>query len=368
MRPNVKIILPVLWFFPLLLFCQTPTASNDSFEIVLSKAIYFDFGMFDLKQDADSVLAEIKKAYLEVNEANIKITAHTDAIGSNQNNWTLSQKRGEIVRKYLIKNGLPSDEIEVDVFGEENPIAENDNDDGRQKNRRATIEVLKKIPKEPMTFVEGQVKDKVTGEGIEADVVIHGKELRDSFRTDNKGYFKRAVPENIVIGIDIYASGYFYDTQMLKTKTGVKPRLSFDLPQIKTGASIDIKNLYFVGNKAVMLPRSKPELPKILKFMQLNDSIRIEIGGHVNVPNVHPDKIALWSYMLSISRAKMVYDYLVANNIPEHRLKFKGYGNSKMRFPKGGSFREQEMNRRVEIKILGTEEVVSEEEAMPGEH
>ena len=86
--------------------------------------------------------------------------------------------------------------------------------------------------------------------------------------------------------------------------------------------------------------------------MQLNDTITIEIAGHINRPNYPPvDKLS-WDFKLSEKRAKMVYDYLLENNIPKERISYKGYGNFQMRYPKARSEKEQAQNRRVEIRVI----------------
>ena len=200
--------------------------------------------------------------------------------------------------------------------------------------------------------LKGQIKDKETGEKIIADIVIRTKEKKDSLQTDSLGNFKTLLPIGTIAGIDIFAKGYFFETQMFKAKPALKINLSFQLKKAKVGEKVDIKNLYFIGNRAVLLKRSLPELPKLLKFMELNDSIEIEIAGHINRPN-YPmvDKLS-WDYKLSIQRAKTIYDYLLANNIPPKRISYKGYGNSQMRYPKAHSEKEQALNRRVEIKIV----------------
>jgi len=65
---------------------------------------------------------------------------------------------------------------------------------------------------------------------------------------------------------------------------------------------------------------------------------------------------------LSVRRAKFVFDYLIKNGIPAERLSFKGYGNWEMRYPKATSNKEQELNRRVEIRILEREKSKSKTE------
>jgi outer membrane protein OmpA-like peptidoglycan-associated protein len=51
-----------------------------------------------------------------------------------------------------------------------------------------------------------------------------------------------------------------------------------------------------------------------------------------------------------------VYDYLIEKKVEASRLTYKGYGNWQMRYPKARSNRDQELNRRVEIRVLETGE------------
>jgi len=340
-------------FIPLFLAITSVFAQNTAFDslMVLEKQeIYFDFGQHDLRPEADSFLTQVALVCAGKANIKVKITAHTDAIGSNVANQSLSLRRGDAVKQALIAKGIAAEKIGATVFGEEDPIASNDTEAGRQRNRRATVEVMELIP---MVYLSGQIKDQETGLGIQADVIVRTKETRDSIRTDSAGYFKSAVPDGAVVGIDVYAKGYFFETQMTKVSRGKNfAPIEIPLPIIKVGEKVAIKNLYFVGDQAVLLERSLPELPKILKFMQLNDRTAIEIGGHVNVPNKAPGFASDDEVDLSLRRAQLVYDYLIENKISPDRLQFKGYGNAQMKYPTATSLKHQEMNRRVEIKII----------------
>lgn len=321
----------------------------DSTQLVLSDKVLFDFGQYTLTPTADSTLTEIATQIQTLKNFEIHITAHTDAIGSIQNNQALSQNRANAVKEVFLQKGIDTALIDIKIFGEEKPETNNDTETGRQLNRRATIEVFKKIKLVPF---QGQIKDDQTGTGISAKVVIRTKEKKDSLETDTTGNFKTFLPLGAVAGIDVYAKDYFFETKMFKVKPNNQKALSFPLKKVAVGEKVDIKNLFFVGNKATLLKRSFPELPKLLKFMELNDSIKIEIAGHINRPNYPPvDKLS-WDFKLSVQRAKMVYDYLLENDIPADRISYKGYGNFHMRYPKATSEKQQAENRRVEIRIV----------------
>jgi len=351
-----KISILLLLFF-LGKMAAAQSSPFDSVNVVLQKRVYFDFGKHDITPESVSVLLGIKDSCIGKESLKMHIEAHTDHIGTNENNLALSRKRSATVKDFFIQNQFPAEDITTSVFGESRPVADNTSDDGRQENRRAAISIY---TKKQMTMVQGKVVDKKTGEGMQAKVIFHTKTHKDSMDTNPDGTFEKAVVENTVIGVDIYKEGYFFDTQMMKAKPNNTVVMSIPLLPIEVGEKVTIKNLYFVGNQAVLLKKSIPELPKVLKFMQLNPKIKIEIAGHINAPGRTLTQLKLWEKDLSTDRAKTVYDFLLENNIAEDRLTFKGYANTQMLFPEVGSSEKlQAQNRRVEIRILETGKVLS---------
>ena len=347
--PDMK---KILLLFALFCFAFNVFSQNYSEEefAIYSTEIYFDFGKDTIRTDADSVLTEVLEFCKNQSQIFIKITAHTDNVGSNKNNLKLSERRAEAVRTFLMEKEIVTDSLTAAVFGENLPVATNQTDEGRQQNRRATVEVIQ-IKK--MIPLKGKITDKETGDGIEAEIVVRGKNYRDSTRSDKSGNFESKAPLGEVIGLDVLAKGYFLETKMMKATPDAMAELDIDLPPVRDGESVDIDNLYFVGNQAILLKKSEPELPKILKFMQLNEGIKIEIAGHINRPNAPPVSKTSWDYGLSVRRALLVYNYLLENGISEDRITHKGYGNWEMRFPKTKLESEMRQNRRVEIRVLG---------------
>ncbi len=325
-------------------FALAQTATKPSF----STEIYFDFAKHDLRPAADSSLAQVVAFTKGKDNFTIKITAHTDSIGSLANNQALSQRRATTVKDFLVKNGIAAERISFSFFGEKMPATANDSEEGRQRNRRATVEVILTVP---MVTIEGIVTDEATGLPLVADVIIRTKEAADSIRTGADGRFKTTVPSGTVVGIDAFAKCHFMKSEMVKAMPKMAP-VALPLKPAKTGAMADIGNLYFVGNQPVLLETSKPELPKILRFMQLNPAMKIEIAGHVNLPNAPPVSESAWEFKLSQDRAKAVFKYLLENGIAADRISWKGYGNHEMRFPKAVLERDQALNRRVEMRVL----------------
>jgi outer membrane protein OmpA-like peptidoglycan-associated protein len=72
----------------------------------------------------------------------VEVSGHTDSVGSDAANQTLSVQRANSVGNYLICKGLVRERFEIVGFGETQPVASNDTDSGRALNRRVEIRVL----------------------------------------------------------------------------------------------------------------------------------------------------------------------------------------------------------------------------------
>ncbi|WWP01489.1 MAG: OmpA family protein [Candidatus Dasytiphilus stammeri] len=86
-------------------------------------------------------LAAILKAYPHVK---IKIIGYTDNSGNPEQNKTLSKARAEVIMKELIKLKVPAEQLVAEGAGENSPIASNETPEGRAKNRRVSISVIKR--------------------------------------------------------------------------------------------------------------------------------------------------------------------------------------------------------------------------------
>jgi outer membrane protein OmpA-like peptidoglycan-associated protein len=126
------------------------------------------------------------------------------------------------------------------------------------------------------------------------------------------------------------------------------------LQGVAEGSSLIFEDIYFFGGNDVFKPESRAALTRLLNIMKDNPSLAIEIQGHVNQPLNQPKTYSDEYYLdLSERRAKAVYDYLTKRGIDENRIKYKGFGYSKMLYPYATKPDEMQKNRRVEILILG---------------
>ena len=71
------------------------------------------------------------------------VEGNTDSVGGEAYNQKLSERRAEAVKDVLVKSGIEGDRLSTVGYGETRPIAPNDTEEGRAKNRRVSIDVVK---------------------------------------------------------------------------------------------------------------------------------------------------------------------------------------------------------------------------------
>jgi outer membrane protein OmpA-like peptidoglycan-associated protein len=103
--------------------------------------VLFDFGKYDLRPEAREKLAKLSGIVLGHPGLNLAIEGHTDNVGTDEVNQTLSEKRADSVRSYLLEQGLTDPSVTARGFGKSIPVADNSTPAGRQKNRRVEIVV-----------------------------------------------------------------------------------------------------------------------------------------------------------------------------------------------------------------------------------
>ena len=105
----------------------------------LKKGINFEFNSSKLTQNSYPTLDAIVKLMKEITEANVEVQGHTDIIGTEDYNQKLSENRAHTVTDYLIKKGIAAERLRAVGFGTRVPLADNESDEGRAKNRRVEL-------------------------------------------------------------------------------------------------------------------------------------------------------------------------------------------------------------------------------------
>lgn len=216
---------------------------------------------------------------------------------------------------------------------------------GELEKQEVNVQNYKKVP--TAYAVRFKIRDKETGEPVIANVTLKG------IRVDNKLFLGSdfifdayKAPKSEII---VNAEGYFYYISPLTFPTNKNSEVVIELEKLAPGKVMPLEGLKFEQNSRDFIPTSYVALKRLLDFMTLNESVKIEIIGHVNAPGSDArGKIK----KLSEDRAKTAYLFLVENGISKDRVKYSGKGNEEMIYPVPKTRKEEEANRRVEIKIL----------------
>ena len=112
-------------------------------KVTLSAGALFDVGKAELKpqgkKELEGVVAKINSEKLGVGQ--ITVTGHTDSTGAKASNQTLSERRAEAVKAYLVQQGLSGERIVTKGMGDSQPVASNTTAAGRAQNRRVDIDI-----------------------------------------------------------------------------------------------------------------------------------------------------------------------------------------------------------------------------------
>jgi outer membrane protein OmpA-like peptidoglycan-associated protein len=114
-----------------------------SWETVEVPSAYFDFDKSDIRDEVKTKLDELIETLNGAKEYEIEVGGHADAIGTEQYNMGLSERRAEAVVKYLLSKGVTNAYISSNYYGESQPAAPNNSSENRQLNRRVEFELVK---------------------------------------------------------------------------------------------------------------------------------------------------------------------------------------------------------------------------------
>lgn len=101
--------------------------------------ILFEFDRADLTREAQRTIREISEVLREVEHRQIAVEGHTDSVGTFVYNQQLSERRAASVARELERSGVSRQRMNVAGFGEGSPIATNNTDAGRARNRRVEV-------------------------------------------------------------------------------------------------------------------------------------------------------------------------------------------------------------------------------------
>ncbi|MDV3307410.1 MAG: OmpA family protein [Cyclobacteriaceae bacterium] len=202
-------------------------------------------------------------------------------------------------------------------------------------------------------YVEGIVTDRQTGKPLAADIElvdINTNQPESVVVSDSvTGEYLIVLTQGSEYALYVSKKGYLFQSlnfNYSEVEDFEPIVLNIQLDRAEAGSVSVLKNLFFDTDRYDLKEKSRTELHKIIRFLQDNPEIRVEIGGHTD--NVGSDP---YNRQLSERRAQAVFAYLSNNGVDPARLKTKGYGPDR---PVGDNATEEgrQLNRRIEFRIL----------------
>lgn len=133
-------------------------------QFTLKKTIYFKNNEHQLNYESQTLLDSVCKKIGIDPEVRIEIKGYTDNVSSDRYNKKLSEKRANAVKEYFLKKNIHEEVITSQGLGKENPIAPNDTEHNKSKNRRVEIAVYLSadpdVPAKPGALVDSASKKK----------------------------------------------------------------------------------------------------------------------------------------------------------------------------------------------------------------
>jgi outer membrane protein OmpA-like peptidoglycan-associated protein len=272
--------------------------------------VNFDYNQSGISINADSLLNQYflaaKKLFVI---KKVELSGYCDNIGSTHYNDSLSVARVQSIKSYLCNKWVDASVISHEQgFGEKSPLNNNSTLAFRTANRRVEI-MLQKTTIDTTAYI------------------------KHTITTDSAEQTKEpaAPPAKKILLAD----------KIMDTAT-------------KAGSKIILENIIFYGGRHIPMAISSAALDDLLQAMQANPHLQIEIDGYVCCERDDQDGTDADTGRkdLSVQRAKYIYDYLKKNGIDKKRMTYTGFGASHKLYPEEKNYKEQTLNRRVEIKIL----------------
>ncbi|MCX6233537.1 MAG: OmpA family protein [Bacteroidetes bacterium] len=206
---------------------------------------------------------------------------------------------------------------------------------------------------EPVVLVYGRVLNKKTSEPVQASITINdftdNKQVGIASSDPSDGSYKIVLPAGKTYSFLAEKEGYYSvseNIEITELEEYIEIERNLYIAPVEVGQTIRLNNILFDFDKATLRPESFPELNRVVKMMNDNVTMKIEIAGHTD--NIGSDE---YNRVLSEDRAIAVRNYLTENNLAPSRIISKGYGESK---PMATNDTEEgrQLNRRVEFTIL----------------
>ena len=217
--------------------------------------------------------------------------------------------------------------------------------------------------KRDLVIVKGHVKNSENGQGLASVISLtdaNSNEKLYEVMSDENGNYMIAIETGVNYAITSTKPGYTLasDNLVLRAEDeGKEFTVDFEMERLEEGAEFVLRNIYFDYDKSNLRHESVDELNRLVKIMEENPTLRIELTGHTD------SRGTVWyNNGLSKRRSKVARDYLVSKGIAANRIETKGMGAKQLEvsdvlIENLPTVREKEeahqRNRRTMVKVIG---------------
>ncbi len=209
------------------------------------------------------------------------------------------------------------------------------------------------VKQDPVVLVKGKVYDSKTKQILSASIVYNSlktnNELGTAISDPVTGSYSIVLPSGEKYSFMAEKEGYYSVTQNIDLsdlKEYKEIEVDLYLTPIEIGEIIRLNNVFFDSGKYELLDESFAELNQLLRLLNSNPKMKIQISGHTDAVGADADNM-----ILSKNRAHAVMNYLLEKGIVKDRLTAKGYGETKF-IATNETEEGKQLNRRVEFVIL----------------
>jgi len=226
---------------------------------------------------------------------------------------------------------------------------------GFGKSDIVRVKLMEREKPDPVVLLSGNVYNKKTKQPISAKMVYEtlpdGNEAGTALSSPFDGAFKMVLPYHKNYSIRATSDHFFAISENLNLDSLVKEgyqeiHKDLYLVPIEIGSVVRLNNVFFDFDKSSLKAESFVELDRVVKLLNENPSIEIEMSAHTDSKGSDD-----YNFKLSDNRARSVKEYLLSKGIDEKRIVSQGYGETRPVVP-NDTDENRQLNRRVEFKIL----------------
>ena len=215
-----------------------------------------------------------------------------------------------------------------------------------------TFELRKDLRPLKTLWAEGKVYDNKTKAGLPSTVVLTDVDTRQTvskLQTDEDGNYLVTIPVGKNYAFNVHRKGYLFYSQnydMSNISSDSVYHVDIPLEPIEANAKVILKNVFFDTKKTELKPESISELDDVVRLLNENPNMKIQISGYTDNIGTPADNLKL-----STGRALSVVNYLLYKGVLKDRLSYKGYGEANP-IATNDTEEGRAMNRRTELRVV----------------